>query len=478
MTPKVFISYSWTSQAHQERVTEWADRLLADGVNVILDVYDLKEGQDKYAFMEKMVTDPEVTHVLVISDKVYAQKGDARKKGVGAESQIISKEVYDKVDQEKFIPIVCEFVDNDTPCLPTFLKSRIWIDFSNPEAVNGNWERLVRLLHGKPLHVKPPLGATPAFVKEENILPITPARAKLSTLRQAILQGKPGIPLYRKDFLDACVGHADELRVRKEPEVKRPGDKVLGDFGKLVAVRDLVVDWVLLEAQAAPGEEFSESLIELLEQLCVLKTRLKEVNRWSEWWFEGHRLFVYETFLYIVAALIKAKAYSVLHNVYTSHYILPASDMRGPNQFCRFDEFRAHSETLNAVLTPEGKQFYSPAAELIKRHANRNDLPFADLIQADLLTLLMALITPDLRWYPQLMHYAGYAEVFPLFGRAVQHKHFRSLAVILGIGDANAIREAAKQGSQRLQVGNWHDFFHCDISFSEAMKLEKLDTIA
>jgi hypothetical protein len=60
-----------------------------------------------------MVTDQDVTHVLVISDKTYAQKADARRKGVGTESQIISKEVYDKVEQSKFIPIVCEFADAD-----------------------------------------------------------------------------------------------------------------------------------------------------------------------------------------------------------------------------------------------------------------------------------------------------------------------------------------------------------------------------
>ena len=95
MTPKVFISYSWSNQAHQDRVREWAERLLADGVDVVLDLFDLKEGNDKYVFMEQMVTDPQVTHVLVISDRVYSEKADARKAGVGTESQIISKEVYD-----------------------------------------------------------------------------------------------------------------------------------------------------------------------------------------------------------------------------------------------------------------------------------------------------------------------------------------------------------------------------------------------
>jgi hypothetical protein len=62
-------------------------------------VHCVLQSQDKYHFMERMVTDSQVTHVLVICDKQYAEKADARKDGVGTESQIISKEVYDKVEQ-------------------------------------------------------------------------------------------------------------------------------------------------------------------------------------------------------------------------------------------------------------------------------------------------------------------------------------------------------------------------------------------
>jgi hypothetical protein len=476
MTPKVFISYSWTNQAHQERVKEWADRLIADGVDVVLDLYELKEGQDKFAFMERMVTDQDVTHVLVISDKTYAQKADARHKGVGTESQIISKEVYDKVEQSKFIPIVCEFADADTPYLPTFLKSRIWIDFSTPEAVNSHWERLVRLLYGKPLHEKPQLGKAPVFLADESKVPSTPARAKFSTLRQNILQGKPRLRMYRSEFLDACTVFADALRVRERPTVERLGDKVVEDCGKLVGVRDLIVDWVLLEAEASPSKDFSESLIEFLERLRELKARPEEVTSWNDAWFDAHKLFVYETFLYIVAALLKARAYEDLHNVYTSHYILPSADRSGDERFDRFDGFYGYSETLNAVLAPEGKRLYSPAAELIKRQATRDDFPFADIIQADLLTLLMAFITPDARWYPQLMHYAGFAKEFPFFVRAAQHKHFRKLATITGIEDATALREAVAKGHERLDVGRWHNF-HFERNFSRAMNLDKLDTL-
>src|ERR1700753_3456486 len=90
-SPKVFISYSWASPTHRESVRKWADRLIEDGIEVIIDIYDLKEGHDKYAFMEKMVTDSAVTHVLVVCDSTYSEKADARKAGVGTESQIISR---------------------------------------------------------------------------------------------------------------------------------------------------------------------------------------------------------------------------------------------------------------------------------------------------------------------------------------------------------------------------------------------------
>lgn len=78
-TPKVFISYSWSSS---DRVLELATRLMANGVDVILDKWDLKEGHDKYAFMEQSVTNSEVDKVLIICDKAYADKANNREGGV------------------------------------------------------------------------------------------------------------------------------------------------------------------------------------------------------------------------------------------------------------------------------------------------------------------------------------------------------------------------------------------------------------
>ena len=58
---------------------------MSDGVEVVLDVYDLEHGDDKFVFMERMVTDPGISHVLVFCDGEYSRKANERNSGVGVE---------------------------------------------------------------------------------------------------------------------------------------------------------------------------------------------------------------------------------------------------------------------------------------------------------------------------------------------------------------------------------------------------------
>lgn len=89
--PKVFISYSWTKS---DLVLQVANRLMSHGVEVVLDKWDLKEGQDKYVFMEQCVNNSDITKVLIFCDKTYTEKANNRTGGVGDETVIISSEVY------------------------------------------------------------------------------------------------------------------------------------------------------------------------------------------------------------------------------------------------------------------------------------------------------------------------------------------------------------------------------------------------
>ena len=477
MEPKVFISYSWSSAAHQSLVRHWADDLIADGIEVVVDMYDLKEGDDKFAYMERMVTDKNVTHVLVVCDKIYSEKADGRKAGVGTETQIISKEIYEKVEQSKFIPVVCEFDEDNVACVPTFLRSRIWIDFSSPEAVNENWERLIRLLYGKPEHQKPTLGKPPAYVLSDAGLPSSPAVTKLNTFRQALLQNRTGLPIYRRAFLSACISYIESIRVRERPTVNSLGQQILEDCGKLKHVRNDIIDWVLLESEASPSREFSESLLTFLEELLTATSTPHDSNSWNNTWTEAYRLFLYETFLYVVAALLKTNAFETLHEVLTGHYLVPEAERRGDNQFASISIFYRQSDALQSELAPKDKRLHSPAAELVKRQADRGDLPFTAVIEADLLVLLLAFTNANISWwYPQMLHYAPYRGEFPFFVRSTSHRHFLKLATITRISNADDLRNSVKEGHQRLGVNRWTNFYFSD-GFWSSMNLDKLDSL-
>ncbi len=161
---KAFISYSWTSSEHEKWVLELANQLVKNGVDAILDKWNLNPGNDKYTFMESMVLDKEIDRVLIICEHGYKTKADNRIGGVGTEVQIITPELYSKVDQNKFIPIIAEKGEHLDSFMPVFLKSRLGIDMSSPEVYEKGFEELLRLIINRPYYTKPSVGKLPEFL--------------------------------------------------------------------------------------------------------------------------------------------------------------------------------------------------------------------------------------------------------------------------------------------------------------------------
>ena len=426
-----------------------------------------------------MVTDASVTHVLVFSDGEYARKADSRDAGVGVESQIISESIYAKVEQSKFIPIVCERDDKGGALLPVFMRSRIWIDFSSDQAVNASWEQMIRLVHGRPRHVKPPVGSRPAYLDADVGENTGALRARFASLQTAV-QGQTGdITLRRADYLDACIEYADELRVRQPPDEGELGTDVLEDCRKLKAVRDGVVDWLMLEGGSTPTVELSPALVEVLERLLELKSRPPEVTQWNDKWFGAQRVFVYETFLYLVASLLRAGRHDVLHEVFTTHFIRPETDRYGTENFVRFDAFHGDSEALNQALDGEGgTRYLSPASELINRQATRKDIRFGALVESELLVFLATVVDGNLWWYPGCLLYTQHGRVPDFFLRATRQADFAKLGRVLGIGEAEELR--------RVVGENWPQFaqrfsqsmhFRLPNSLFEMMNIESLGTL-
>ncbi len=147
----VFISY-----CHKDTTEEWIIRLVTKlgehGINCVVDIYDLKLGQDLNYFMEQI---EKVDKVLILLGKTYKEKADSREGGVGAETQIISNDVYKDVKQTKFIPAVIEKDENGEAYLPYYLKSRLYVDFSNDELFNENFSKVIKQIKELPIKSKP-----------------------------------------------------------------------------------------------------------------------------------------------------------------------------------------------------------------------------------------------------------------------------------------------------------------------------------
>ncbi|MGO2334316.1 SEFIR domain-containing protein [Providencia sp.] len=473
--PKVFISYSWSSLEHQTMVKDWADRLLADGIDVKIDIYDLKEGDDKYAFMESMVTDETVSHVLIICDSQYKEKADTRNRGVGTETQIISGEIYSKVQQSKFIPILCEFNELNEPILPTFASARIGIDFSSLEKTNKNWEQLLRLLYNKPRFTKPTRGKAPSFLNEKADIPSGEIRAKYELLKQSIFSNNKNIKLFRNDFISSCIEFADALRVREQPNNDTFPEDILNTINKLKVVRNFLSDWLLLESGINHSVEFTESVTNLLEQLRILKSRPTDLSRFSDDWFEAHSVFVYELFLYIVASLMKTERYDLLHEIYTSSYLNPEIERFKGYDYDNFSSFYGNTKHAGRALSKD-MNFHSNAAEIIKREADRNDLTFNHVVEAETITYMMSIIQLS-SWHPGTLGYSNYTHRSPFFVKAAQHKNFQKLAIITGIKTVDEFKQIIEKNSaNNLFNYSGRSYGRTPIT-KEILNLDYLDSI-
>lgn len=476
--PKVFISYSWSTPAHKERVKAIADRLLSDGVDVVIDIYDLKEGNDKNSFMEKMVVDTSITNVLVMCDKAYSEKADHKKKGVGTESQIISQQVYTKVDQSKFIPIVCEFDEQSEPCLPVFMGSLIWIDLSTPEKENHNWERLVRLLHGKPADIKPKLGKSPSYLESGQYEPVSEPHAKFNSLKQALLQGRSGINYYRRDFEDSVIFYLDGMRIRVRPEnddTVSIGKKIISDIAAMKPVRDYICEWVTLEAEFTEHQEFSTELLNFLERILALTDVPSGVNSWSTNWYDAQKIFALETFLYTIAIFIKLDKFQLIRDVLSARFLSSDKNLTPERRLVSISSFLTESETLQAGFE-ESSKYYSPVAEQIKRNSDRSDITFIDLMQADLLILFYSFCSEGIYWYPNTIHYAGFSYKPELFIRASQKSYFQKLAFLVGGKSTQDIKDRINAGADRLNSSSFR-YGMSSSSFASMMNSDYLDSI-
>lgn len=154
--PKVFISYSHETIEHKKWVLELATRMRNNGIDAILDQWELQPGDDLPHFMESHLSNSD--KIIMVCTEKYVQKANSGQGGVGYEKMIITSNLLKNIDENKVIPIIRQKSNSD---VPTFLKSKLYINFSKIDDFEFSFDELIRTIHRSPLYKKPPIGNKP-----------------------------------------------------------------------------------------------------------------------------------------------------------------------------------------------------------------------------------------------------------------------------------------------------------------------------
>ena len=154
--PKAFVSYSHDSLDHKKWVLDLATRLRNNGVESIIDQWSLGPGDDLPHFMEQNLAGAD--RVLMVCTDNYVKKANSGAGGVGYEKMIVTADLLKQIDSNKVIPVIRQAGTRD---VPTFLGSKLYVDFSRDDEMEFAFDNLVRAIHGAPLYVAPPVSNNP-----------------------------------------------------------------------------------------------------------------------------------------------------------------------------------------------------------------------------------------------------------------------------------------------------------------------------
>jgi hypothetical protein len=440
--PKIFISYSWSPISNKNWVKDFAERLSSNGIHVVLDIWDLKEGHDKYHFMEKMVNDEEIDRVLLICNKEYCEKANQKKGGVGTESMIISSEIYSQVSQEKFIPIIREYKEIDKPWIPTFLSSRLYVDLTREEYFESEYERLLRNIYEKPSEKRPPIGDPPAYLFIDDPIFLRTAH-KVKEIKRVLIENKPNYQIFIDDYYQTyLLALNDHVLEKGDYNNEDTLDELyMSEIERMKILRDDFINFFQVlcnystEINAEKFHSFWEQLLNYKANYEYMKFEVNIVNRLTG----CHISFlIQELFLYTIAIAVKNEKFQLISEFLILPYFINKKNVDQP-EIVGFVEFNKHNflfQYRNARLKLNRIDLLT---DTIKARATNDIIHFHNLQEADLILYFVSClqrISSNKKdnwpyWFPNLSVYPLYN--YQNLNKLISQRYFDKFKVILGV---------------------------------------------
>ena len=459
-TPKIFISYSWSSD---DFVLQLAERLMSHGIDVILDKWDLSEGQDKYAFMEQCVNNPDVDKVLIICDRIYAEKANNRKGGAGEETVIISNEIYNDVTQEKFIPIVAECDEFGKPFILTYIKSRIYIDLSDNEKYESEYEKLLRNIYEQPMYKKPKLGLKPEWLTTDKVN-LFPLQDLIRQLKGAVNPNKQISLINRFE-----TQHIEILKSYYSSDISNE-KKLCELWAELKIVRNYFLDWLetLLEISYDIREILCDYFEKMNNTLICIKTFKENANSCTEDELEIYKIYIWELFICTVTCLRHYERYDILNGMLSNTYFLNESVFGGRVKPFNYAKFYHYSHILeNYKLKTEKKQLFTLVGNVLCTERERKPIYTKESIsQADIFLCQMfsSLAYVDDKtdytcryWFPICYVYAQ--KDFNEWEKMKSKRYCKKMFILFGVSNIEELKQkltSCHYSNDMRYPGSWY----------------------
>jgi hypothetical protein len=456
--PKVFISYSWKPIYNKQRTIALAERLENEGVNVIIDEWNLAEGQDKYQFMEQMVNNSEVKRVLIICNEEYADKANKKSGGVGIESLIISDEVYSKADQTKFIPIIFERSPEGKEFVPTFIKSRIYIDLSNDEVFEDEYEKLMRNIFDKPASKRPPRGMPPSYILQEDSTFLRTTH-KVKTILNALVNEKMNAQVFIDDYYSTFIEALIDFEINNEDLQKMPNidDLVIARIDEMKLLRDDFVTFLetIFTYSANLNMDKFISFIERLLEFIMRQESSKYPGRTiGSYMSDQYKFFYYELFLYLTAVMIEKEKFKELGGILNTGFVIFNQRINKTESY-NFLLFNHYAESLNKLRNERLQMMrINITADLIKQRADLQKYTFDKLSEYDILLYFIGIMQNESanqwlwrRWFPHTTVYRLYS--LPLLEKLISKRHFEKMKFLFNV---NTIEELKLKVENTIQI--------------------------
>jgi hypothetical protein len=436
--PKLFISYSWTTPMHERWVLELAERLRADNVDVILDKWDLREGHDSHAFMERMVTDPDIKKVAMVCDLAYTEKANKRGGGVGTETQIITGEIYAHASQDKFVAVIAEKDVDGKAVVPAYYKGRIHIDLTDADRYEQEYERLVRWVYDKPIFEKPPLGKTPDFLVDTATRTLGNRSAMKRVLDQ-LRDGRPTATAALGDYLSSVSSAFEQLRIVKEVG-KEFDEQVVQSIDAFRATRDEILGVIHAIARYQATEENLRKVHRFFEELLRYYGPPPDASSYTNWEFDNFKFIVHELFLHTIAIFVDNEQFEQARVLIATDYYIGRNLAFEGQSMVSAAVFGLSADSLDHrnVRLKLGRA--SLRADLLHERCKSAVTRFESLAQADILLFMFFKRTGEW-WYPCTAVYLGSGRApLPVFARASSTKFFKRLCPLFGVDTGDQMR--------------------------------------